>query len=1017
MLKPDSAKRYRCPLLSTIPGRPKLRRALLLTLLLLAALAGLLLAAVWWSGLRVQGLSWDGGLRIAYWERWSEGCQQVQGDDLLLQGLWPIRARSGAVHLNDCPSTDEPLTQPPWTPPLDASISRISLSALPSLPPLALTVSQRQQHWQLHGDYAQNRIEASLDRASGQWSAQGHVQATALQEALHGVVHFQGTGLWRNGRWQGELALQGQAMGYGEQPQRANLTMAAQLQQPNWRLSARLDQPLAIAPDWVLSSAQPLEARGNLAGVEHLSLALKAQGPEGQAELLLFSEGSGLQGGGGELKLSGPALAGTLTLRWTPKTLTLAPAELRLPENIRLKLLEEARLPLAAQGETQLSLEAYYQELRLSSQASTMAWQGADWRWAGLLDLQGLYAGYRLKGRWQGEVSPQGLAGQALTLSLSDPKAANTALSLSLPVAGLKPPLWQTRATLKGRYSGSPLHGQLALISQAPSLQALLAQGSATLNTELNVDQLRLRSPGSRLTWTADGWQWQGGVQLQGQLAGYALRGGWQGRLTPQGAQGQAAQLQVSNPDMKLALTAPVHTFKPPHWPGTLSFQGQYGDYPLQGQLGISLKPGYPAGTLNARSRLPQYERGGELKLQAPWAYQNGRLSLGKDSELKLSEGMVQAMVIKPISLRSTGPILLGQQGATGMLALNAQGLVAARWQLPEAKAVVQLKGRQAQVLAQLPAWSSTLDATALLQEKGAQGRLTLSSPLSAAMSRGLGFNLQAGELKAQADWSWQEAIRAQGEAAVSGLALDWGGIPAKGGSAKLGFSLEGDKIALKSLEPLRLQELNVGTPLKDIQLSLRSDLSTWHILDFSATALGGRLQAPRFVWPSDKFQPITIDGLDLEQVAALQSGEQPAVALAGKVGGWLPLKVMPDDKGVTTFSVQGGDLRNQGKLLLKVLPTDSTKAMQQSNMAVQLVMDTLSFLKVDDFQAKLDMTPDGWLDGRVTIKGMNPEKGQQPVVLNYTHRENVLELLRSLRVGEEVSKRALEKFPGAGQP
>ena len=88
---------------------------------------------------------------------------------------------------------------------------------------------------------------------------------------------------------------------------------------------------------------------------------------------------------------------------------------------------------------------------------------------------------------------------------------------------------------------------------------------------------------------------------------------------------------------------------------------------------------------------------------------------------------------------------------------------------------------------------------------------------------------------------------------------------------------------------------------------------------------------------------------------------------------------------------------------------------MSQSNLAVQLALDSLSNLLVNDFQARLGMSADGWLDAAVTIRGDNLKPNRQPVVLNYTHRENVLELLRSLRIGDEISQRVLDRQKGKG--
>lgn len=169
-------------------------------------------------------------------------------------------------------------------------------------------------------------------------------------------------------------------------------------------------------------------------------------------------------------------------------------------------------------------------------------------------------------------------------------------------------------------------------------------------------------------------------------------------------------------------------------------------------------------------------------------------------------------------------------------------------------------------------------------------------------------------------------------------------------------------------------------------------------------------MRAPALQWPSPQYQMVTVSRINLAEVAALQNDPNPTVQLAGRVGGNLPLQLMKD-----SLTLQGGLMRNEGPLSLKVSPSAGVSAMSQSNRAAQLAFDTLSNLAIHDLQARLNMKPDGWLDAAVTIKGQNPQQNNQPVVLNYTHRENVFELLRSLRIGDEISRRLLERKPVEG--
>ena len=70
--------------------------------------------------------------------------------------------------------------------------------------------------------------------------------------------------------------------------------------------------------------------------------------------------------------------------------------------------------------------------------------------------------------------------------------------------------------------------------------------------------------------------------------------------------------------------------------------------------------------------------------------------------------------------------------------------------------------------------------------------------------------------------------------------------------------------------------------------------------------------------------------------------------------------------------------------------------------------LEALNPLRVERFSAEVDMADDGWLEAAVHIRGTNPQRNGLPVVFNDTQKENVLELLRSLRIGERITDRVM---------
>jgi hypothetical protein len=492
-------------------------------------------------------------------------------------------------------------------------------------------------------------------------------------------------------------------------------------------------------------------------------------------------------------------------------------------------------------------------------------------------------------------------------------------------------------------------------------------------------------------------------VGLTGQVAGYRLTGDWRGRIQAAGLTGEPAELNVAGANLELTLRVPVQTVRAPDWAAEASFSGRYGNAPFNGAITARQVQGDWRGAARGQFRLPFYAQGGEVEATLPWRYQDRRWLLDADSRLTVARGLIGKTLIQPISVAAGRPLRLDAQGLSGAVRIDAEGLAAARWVLPAATGQATLAGRQGRVRLQVPQWRSDLNLTAAVDDAGATGTVKIATPLSAGMSRGLGFTLRRGQFSGEGSWQWRDRWRLQGTMQVNDLVVNWGDIIASGGTGAARVRLRDGVLTLTSTGPIALATLNVGTPIRNIRMGLATDLTTWRATDVYAEVLGGHLQAPALHWPSKSEQPVEIRRIDLAEVVNLHSN--PVVELEGRVGGVLPVRL-----GEDFIAARGGRLANDGPLALRILPSAGATAMGEANQAVQLALETLSRLNIHQFQADLDMARDGWLDGRVTIEGVNPERGDLPVVFNYTHRENMLDLLRSLRIGDEVSRPVMNR-------
>lgn len=872
----------------------------LIMLALLPVLALLLVViTAYVLGLRVQDAGWQDGLALDQWQWLQSNCVKASGTQLRVSSWQPVTITMASLSLPKCDTGAEALTSPPWTPPFDLAIEKLSV---PGLPPLRVTIRQRQQRWQAQARHQGSKVTADYDRRSGHWTAQGEIRAADLSPRLLGELVFTAKGVWRDEKLEGTLQAQGRQLGYQGQAQRADAMLAARLAARQWQLTAALGAPVALGSGWSLTARKALQARGSMEGIESLNMDLQAAGPQGTVQLTLDTEGSGVARGQGALALagpslsgstfSGPMLSGTVPLRWDQQQLELAPATLQLPEGIRLRWSRPITLPLALSGASNISAELQYQDMTLATADSLLSWRQTRWDWQGRLDLAGKISGYQVAGQWQGQIDAAGLSGAAANLHV---QGADLTLDIKLPAASLQAPHWATQAEFSGRYGSWPLQGVVST------------------------------------TYTQNQWK----------------------------------------------------------------------------------------GTIQGGSRLPFYDQGGELNVSAPWYGKDGLWFLDSGSRATVAEGLMETTLIKPVTITATSPLRLGDNGVFGKLQLNADGVVAARWLLPAVTGRITVSGQQGQARLQLPAWQSELSLTAALagsrkstRLKGPviRGTMQVSTPLSAAMSQRFGVTLQQGRLSGQGAWQWQDHLQLQGDVHVSGLALDWGGILASGGNGAANVQLRKEGLTLTSTGPVTLAELALGTPIRNIRMTVQSDLGTWHFTDVYAELLGGTMRAPTLQWPSPHYQPVLLSQIDLAEVAALQNDPNPTVQLTGRVAGVLPLQL---EKNV--LALKDGQLMNAGVLSLRVFPSAGVRAMEKSNLAVQLALDTLSQLTIHDFQAHMNMAPDGWLDAQVTLKGVNPQHRRQPVVLNYTHRENVVELLRSLRIGDEISKRVMKGRPAGG--
>ncbi|WDE07383.1 YdbH domain-containing protein [Thalassomonas viridans] len=167
----------------------------------------------------------------------------------------------------------------------------------------------------------------------------------------------------------------------------------------------------------------------------------------------------------------------------------------------------------------------------------------------------------------------------------------------------------------------------------------------------------------------------------------------------------------------------------------------------------------------------------------------------------------------------------------------------------------------------------------------------------------------------------------------------------------------------------------------------------------FSAGLLDGTVAlAPVDILAGQAFSgTLTLAHISLAELVALQ--QQPGIEVTGYLDGELPFTY--DDKGL---SIEQGTLTNQGEGIIKVDGNPAVEQLKQSQPELKLALDALKELHYQHLDSEVTMSANGATEIKMSMQGRNPEN-IRPIHFNYLHQENLLQLLRSLRIDSQLSE------------
>ena len=142
----------------------------------------------------------------------------------------------------------------------------------------------------------------------------------------------------------------------------------------------------------------------------------------------------------------------------------------------------------------------------------------------------------------------------------------------------------------------------------------------------------------------------------------------------------------------------------------------------------------------------------------------------------------------------------------------------------------------------------------------------------------------------------------------------------------------------------------------------------------------------------------LEVEGLNLATTVAMQQVE--GLEASGLMDGSIPVFI--DDQGLRVINGElharapGGHIR--------YIPEGGTEAMEEAAPGTNIVFEILEDLNYQTLETRMNYVPDGNLILNLAIRGRSPRLDKKrPVHFNLNLEQNVLQLLRSLRIADDI--------------
>lgn len=199
----------------------------------------------------------------------------------------------------------------------------------------------------------------------------------------------------------------------------------------------------------------------------------------------------------------------------------------------------------------------------------------------------------------------------------------------------------------------------------------------------------------------------------------------------------------------------------------------------------------------------------------------------------------------------------------------------------------------------------------------------------------------------------------------------------------------------------LRIAEVKNQFAMQNIRADLQgnwpwSEQAPLTLQDVSLDLLGGQITLPALRMPQHEPARVSLRNISLSELVTALKPKQ--FAMSGKVNGELPLWLNNPH-----WLVEKGWIANSGPLTFR-LDKNMADAITRNNVATGAALDWLRYMEVSRSWATINLDNLGDLTMEAQVQGVSQfSNRRQTVNLNYHHQENLFQLWRSLRFGDNL--------------